>query len=339
MLVEALFWFHPLVWWIGARLVTERERASDEAVLSLGNDALVYAEGILNMSKLYLESPLACVPGVTGWNLKKRIEMIMSDRTAIQLNLPRRAVLATAVIAALSAPVVIGVMRMPLAHAAALKFDEVAISRACVVGERVDPAPGRLNYGCATVAQLISKAYTSYADGHAPTDPNIVGYVDAIPVEGPGWIFTEPYHISAQATGEPDKPTMAGPMMQTVLKDRFKLKVRCETRQVPGYVLTVAPGGPKMQPYTGDCVPDEVPPTLAPGQKHCYEIAGGDTPVATFSPRFGPGSGVKDLDGLALWVSALPTGRPSTKPDSRESSSCLWRLHPTRPHREQSRVL
>jgi len=27
MVVEAMFWFHPLVWWVGARLVDERERA------------------------------------------------------------------------------------------------------------------------------------------------------------------------------------------------------------------------------------------------------------------------------------------------------------------------
>jgi bla regulator protein blaR1 len=27
MLVEAIFWFHPLVWWLGTRLVEERERA------------------------------------------------------------------------------------------------------------------------------------------------------------------------------------------------------------------------------------------------------------------------------------------------------------------------
>jgi len=34
MLVEAVFWFHPLVWWIGARLVDERERACDEEVVA-----------------------------------------------------------------------------------------------------------------------------------------------------------------------------------------------------------------------------------------------------------------------------------------------------------------
>src|SRR4030095_4625559 len=37
MIVEAVFWFHPLVWWIGARMVDERERACDEAGLSLRN--------------------------------------------------------------------------------------------------------------------------------------------------------------------------------------------------------------------------------------------------------------------------------------------------------------
>lgn len=33
MAVQAVFWFHPLTWWIGARLVEERERACDEEVL------------------------------------------------------------------------------------------------------------------------------------------------------------------------------------------------------------------------------------------------------------------------------------------------------------------
>jgi beta-lactamase regulating signal transducer with metallopeptidase domain len=38
MLVEAVFWFYPLVWWLGARLVDERERACDEEVVALGKD-------------------------------------------------------------------------------------------------------------------------------------------------------------------------------------------------------------------------------------------------------------------------------------------------------------
>ena len=46
-LVETLFWFHPLVWWIGRRLVEERELACDEAVLENGHDEADYAAGII----------------------------------------------------------------------------------------------------------------------------------------------------------------------------------------------------------------------------------------------------------------------------------------------------
>jgi bla regulator protein blaR1 len=90
MVVEAVFWFHPLVWWIGARLVEERERACDEAVLHLGSEPRDYAEAILNVCKLYAESPLACVPGVTGADLRKRIEAIMANHRGLRLNLAKR---------------------------------------------------------------------------------------------------------------------------------------------------------------------------------------------------------------------------------------------------------
>ena len=56
MFVETVFWFHPLVWWVGKRMVEERERACDEEVLRLGSEPRVYAEGILNICKLYLEA-------------------------------------------------------------------------------------------------------------------------------------------------------------------------------------------------------------------------------------------------------------------------------------------
>jgi beta-lactamase regulating signal transducer with metallopeptidase domain len=46
-LVQTLFWFHPLVWWIGRQMLEERENACDEAVLEHGHDAEGYAEGIL----------------------------------------------------------------------------------------------------------------------------------------------------------------------------------------------------------------------------------------------------------------------------------------------------
>jgi len=113
MIVEAVFWFHPLVWWIGARLVEERERACDEAVVSLGNEPHDYAEGILNVCKSYLESPLACVAGVTGSDLKKRIQAILTGRIARDLTFAKKLTLAAAGITALSTPIAVGMMSAP----------------------------------------------------------------------------------------------------------------------------------------------------------------------------------------------------------------------------------
>jgi hypothetical protein len=112
MIVEALFWFHPLVWLIGARLVEERERACDEEVLSLGNEPRIYADAILNVCRLCVESPLTCVSGVSGANLKhvkQRIEAIMTNGTGLALNRARKILLAVAGVAAVAGPVATGV--------------------------------------------------------------------------------------------------------------------------------------------------------------------------------------------------------------------------------------
>jgi uncharacterized protein (TIGR03435 family) len=61
---------------------------------------------------------------------------------------------------------------------------------------------------------------------------------------------------------------MNGSMLRSLLEDRFKLRIRRETRKVPVYVLIVARGGPKLQPAKPEnCVafdPDHPPPPVAP---------------------------------------------------------------------------
>jgi bla regulator protein BlaR1 len=110
MIVETLFWFHPLVWWIGARLVEERERACDEEVLRLGNHPDVYADAILNVCKLYVSTPLPCFSGVSGASIKRRIEAIMANRRLQQLNHAKKFLLASAGAVALAGPVAIGLV-------------------------------------------------------------------------------------------------------------------------------------------------------------------------------------------------------------------------------------
>ncbi len=114
MLVAALFWFHPLVWWLGARLNHERERACDEAVLAAGQEPEVYAESILKVCRLYVHSPLACVSGVSGAGLKDRIERIVTQGVALPLGAARKLLLAGLTVVSLIVPLSAGLVMTPL---------------------------------------------------------------------------------------------------------------------------------------------------------------------------------------------------------------------------------
>jgi len=109
MIVETLFWFHPFVWFIKVRLIEEQERACDEEVLRLGGDPQVYAESILKICEFYLASPLITVSGITGSNLKNRIEDIMRNQVAPKLSLNRTLLIAVATITSLAGPIIMGI--------------------------------------------------------------------------------------------------------------------------------------------------------------------------------------------------------------------------------------
>jgi uncharacterized protein (TIGR03435 family) len=110
MLVEAVFWFYPPVWWIGARLLEERERACDEAVLESHREPLAYAEGILSVCKSCVEAPMSWVSGVTGSDLKKRITRIMAHQVTHRLDVSRKLLLALVAIFVIAVPVTVGVL-------------------------------------------------------------------------------------------------------------------------------------------------------------------------------------------------------------------------------------
>jgi bla regulator protein BlaR1 len=283
MIVEAIFWFHPLVWWIGSKLVEERELACDQEVLSLGAEPREYAEGIVNVCKLYVESPLACVSGVTGSNLRKRIEGIMMNRIALSLSFTKRLALALAGIAALAVPVTLGVM-----NAAAPKFETSSIKPCSdrpgfMRGAGFSASDGKLNTGCIALADvdgtgLIQRAYVRFAGGL----PHF--WTGVVPITGaPDWIHAELFDIEARAEGNPTEEMMQGPMLQTLLEDRFKLKVHRETREVPVYALTLEQGGSGLKPFAeGSCIPppSKIPfPELAPGQQYCKFRVGAKPPL------------------------------------------------------------
>jgi beta-lactamase regulating signal transducer with metallopeptidase domain len=129
MLVEALFWFHPLVWWIGARLIDERERACDEAVVAAGHDRAAYARGLVESCRLYLQSPLSCVAGASGSTLATRVETIMNAPPSSPLSPLKKALLLAAGACAFATPVAAGLLTSPEARKAVGRVTAAAAGR------------------------------------------------------------------------------------------------------------------------------------------------------------------------------------------------------------------
>jgi uncharacterized protein (TIGR03435 family) len=108
---------------------------------------------------------------------------------------------------------------------------------------------GRLRVSCIAVKDLIQAAYGTFADGPTPTPlvPDVVG--------APDWIDSDLYDLEAVPSGPATIDQMYGPMMQTLLEERFALRIRREARERSVYLLTIGPGGARLKPTpAGSCV-------------------------------------------------------------------------------------
>ena len=250
MCVETLFWFHPIVWRIGARLMDERERDCDEAVLLRGSQPGVYARSIVQVCESYVESPLACASGISGSDLKKRIREIMTWRGSLPVTLRAKAMLAAATVAAVSVPFVIGILRaQTLPPAPAYTYDVVSIHKSAPGSNNHMIGPGPQGGWRAQNMPVLSLIETAYR----VQDYQIIG--------APAWASSEAFDITFTPEkteiplgSDPGLKQLEASMsrnaqrMQAVLRDRFGLVLRAESRELPIYNLVQAKGGHKLVP-------------------------------------------------------------------------------------------
>jgi len=103
---------------------------------------------------------------------------------------------------------------------------------------------GRLSIKNYTLSMLMEEAYLVESER-----------IDG----GPRWVYQDVYSIEAKAPANssaaafipasattPPSPELRR-MLQTLLEDRFALRVHREIRQMPVFALTIAKGGPKLQ--------------------------------------------------------------------------------------------
>jgi bla regulator protein BlaR1 len=263
MVVEAIFWFHPLVWWLGVRLVEERERACDEEVLESGSDRHVYAESILKICEFCVESPLDCVTGVTGADLKKRIVRIMTEGVSRRLDFRRKLMLGAAGLVAVAAPIVFGLVNGTASRAGSQPQTKGAnapvFEVASIKLNKSDNGLFKMMFEqdgfsatSVTMRMLIRTAYEV-------SDNQIFGV--------PNWLNSEKYDIEAKmdssvADGlrkisEDQRRVEKRRMLQALLADRFKLTLHRETKQLGVYALVIAKNGPKLkEAKPGDTYPN-----------------------------------------------------------------------------------
>jgi bla regulator protein blaR1 len=257
MLVEAVFWFYPLVWWLGARLVEERERACDQEVVALGSDRQVYAESILKVCEFCLGSPLPCVSGVTGADLKKRMVHIMNDRIFDNLGLARKLLLTMAAALAIALPVTFG-----LFHATPGRAQSQAENRtpSGPVYSSVSIKPSAPANGDQPTKMMFSRGSFVASGVTLERLIQLAYHVQQAQISGPDDLLNQTkYDIEAKLTPSyvqqmsQDKEGKVQGMFRSILTDQFKLVTHSEVRTLPAYDLVVGENGVKLQPTGNEC--------------------------------------------------------------------------------------
>jgi uncharacterized protein (TIGR03435 family) len=243
--IEALLFYHPAVWWVSSEIRAERELCCDDMAVSAGGDAVVFARALARL-ELESASPSHLNPAVaaTGGSPAHRIARLLGHSGRE--------------VGSISGPGIIGVTMLLAITAFALyaqptarpKFEVASIKLIKPSPEQrqmVRPLPGRL-VANATLRLLMQNAYTMQPF-------QIVG--------GPEWINSERYEIEAKTDGSADR-TQIFLMLQSLLEDRFHLKIHREMKELPVYTLVAARGGLRLpDPKEGSCVSPQ--PDAAPG--------------------------------------------------------------------------
>ncbi|HEX4348292.1 MAG TPA: TIGR03435 family protein, partial [Vicinamibacterales bacterium] len=202
-----------------------------------------YAEAILSVCRYYVESPSIAAAGVTGANLKRRIETIVANERARPLGRGTVAIVAMLIATAILGPVALGAMvarRPNIAQIPATRPSGPLEFQAASIKPHRSPDGSRsagFQPGGRFVARNMPlRNLVAIAYGEPAPLPllRVVG--------GPDWLDTERFDIEASA-GAPEASVAPGfstpgeRMLQSLLAERFKLAAHEEKRELPVFTL------------------------------------------------------------------------------------------------------
>jgi len=167
------------------------------------------------------------------------------------------------------------------------EFEVASIKPSATISDRayLQAQPGRLLMQYFSPRGLVLLAY---------------GIADYQVVGGPDWFASDHYDLEAKAAGNATVQQMEGPMLQTLLEDRFKLKLHRETRQLPVYELSLENGNRRLQQSKAACIPYDVDSPAPPALP-----SGASRPVFCGFPRLTSSGQNRTLDGASIGLERL----------------------------------
>jgi bla regulator protein blaR1 len=238
---RALFWFHPLAWWLERRLSGLAEEACDAAVLARGFDARNYSECLLDLARSVQRSGArigalsATMPGI---GLEYRIRTMLSGAIAQRVS------------------------RVRMVCAVGLCLSAIAIFSAGTLVRAQDAAKGRPEFEVASIRPSRPGTPSSFGltGGANVTLKTLIAFAYRLQqyqiLNGPGWIGSDRFDIQAKAADPKTPPDQMRLMLQSLLADRLKLAVHHEIKLSNIYALVVAKGGPKIKLSADQTSPD-----------------------------------------------------------------------------------
>lgn len=283
MAVQAVFWFHPMVWWIRNHLLEERELACDEAVLRAQADPHLYAESILAVCRGYVAMPVLHASGMTGAELKRRLAHILRGGPAERLGCMRLAGLLGLLLVAVFAPLSLGMLRVHAASVFAHAEETQAAQMAAIPHVEFEVATVKLNtlgvppYGPPPMTNVDLDPGDLYEDTHGlfrvrnKSLRTLIAF--AYKMSGdqqnylkhhvPDFVLNERFDVDAKTDKVNATKDEMRAMVRSLLEQRFGLKVHTETIETNIYAMvqsTAGKFGPQMRIHPADDATCDQPP-------------------------------------------------------------------------------
>lgn len=236
LLNRAIFWFHPLAWWLERELAKLAEQACDEAVLAKGVDSADYSNALLFLARSTQEmgSRIRLGTAMPGPALPSRLRAILAGARPQRISRWRLA----------SITFMIGIAAVTFSTGKLVVAQPTLAFEVAAIKLHKDSGPRQVGVQIQGTSVIV----------HAMTLRHLVTYAydvrDFQAEGGEKWTYGDGdrYDITARAPGETapiDKEVRA--MILTLLKERFKLQEHRSLKEMPVYALTVSPKGHRLK--------------------------------------------------------------------------------------------